>query len=112
MNWKFTRPDHPVRFEAGEPFCLVAPQKRGELEAFRPVLRHISGGPETAVAAEAWSRQRDEMQVKKFLSRYSGELAEAAGGWEADYFKGRVPDGMSFDEHETRRRLRGFETDA
>ena len=112
MNWKFTRPDHPVRFEAGEPFCLVAPQRRGELEAFRPVLRHFSSDPETAAAAEAWGRGRDEMEVKKFLSRYSGEFEDAVGAWEADYFKGRKPDGAAFDEHETRRRLRGFETDA
>ena len=44
--------------------------------------------------------------------RYSGEFEDAVGAWEADYFKGRKPDGAAFDEHETRRRLRGFETDA
>ena len=36
MNWKLTRPNHPVTFEAGEPFCMIAPCRRHELEAFEP----------------------------------------------------------------------------
>jgi hypothetical protein len=111
MNWKLTRPDHPVRFEAGEPFCLIAPQRRGELESFRPTLRHISSDPETHAATETWTRRRDEMHVQKFLSGYSGEFEGAAAAWEADYFKGLRPDGTAFDSHETRRRLRPFESE-
>jgi hypothetical protein len=112
MNWKFTRPDHPVRFEAGEPFCLIAPHRRGELESFRPALRHFSSDAETRAAAKTWSKRRDEKQVQKFLSRYSGEFEAAAGAWEAAYFKGVYPDGTAFGDHETRRRLRGFESES
>src|SRR3954447_4687991 len=32
MNWKLTRPGQAVRFDVGEPFCFVVPQRRGELE--------------------------------------------------------------------------------
>jgi hypothetical protein len=29
--------------------------------------------------------------------------------WQADYFKGRKPDGTPADEHQTKRRLRPFQ---
>jgi hypothetical protein len=35
MNWKLTRPHFPVVFEEDEPICMIVPQRRGELEAFR-----------------------------------------------------------------------------
>jgi hypothetical protein len=28
VEWQLTRPDHPVRFEAGEPFGVLMPQLR------------------------------------------------------------------------------------
>src|SRR6188472_1682483 len=41
VNWKLTRPGLPVVFEADEPICMIAPQRRGELEAVRPAVRHL-----------------------------------------------------------------------
>src|ERR1700755_2509816 len=38
MNWKITRPNHPVSFEEAEPFCMLVPQRRGELERFAPAV--------------------------------------------------------------------------
>ena len=32
MNWQFTRPDHWISFEEGEPFCFLYPVQRGLLE--------------------------------------------------------------------------------
>jgi hypothetical protein len=46
MHWKLTRVGHPVTFEAGEPFCMIVPQGRGELETLRPVIRPIEDDPE------------------------------------------------------------------
>jgi hypothetical protein len=34
MNWRFTAPGI-VSFHAGEPFCMLVPQRRGELEQFQ-----------------------------------------------------------------------------
>ena len=41
MNWKLTRANLPVIFEAGEPICMIVPQRRGELETFAPQIRDI-----------------------------------------------------------------------
>ncbi len=36
MNWKLTRPYHTVRFERGEPICMVVPIPRGLAEQLEP----------------------------------------------------------------------------
>ncbi len=108
MNWKMTRPDHPVVFEAGEPFCMIVPQRRGELESFEPEIRDISTDPETHRAAETWAKGRDQMQVHKFLSKYAGEFEPYRTAWEAHYFKGLGPGGEKVPEHQTQLRLAPF----
>ena len=35
MNWMFTRPGTPVRFEKGEPCCHIFPVRCGEIERHR-----------------------------------------------------------------------------
>lgn len=48
MNWKFTRPDHTVRFEPGEPYCLVFPVQHALLQRFEPRLRPLEDEDELA----------------------------------------------------------------
>ncbi len=108
MNWKFTRPDHRVCFERGEPFCMVVPSRRGELEAFEPEVRHVRADPVSAEGWKQWLRSREELQVHKFLGAYSDDFAQARDAWEKDYFRGRGADGRAAPEHETKRRLRPF----
>lgn len=108
MNWKFTRPDIDVRFDPDEPFCMIVPQRRGELERFAPEIRPLSSEPEIHADAERWSRDRDGLQVKKFLASYSKDFEEFRTAWEQDYFRGRTPEGHLAEEHETRRKLRPF----
>lgn len=109
MNWKLTRPDHPVRFEAGEPFCMVLPQPRGMLEAFGPTFRDIHDDEETFAASQQWAERRHQLQVRKFLGRFSKDFEDDKYAWERDYFKGLNPDGSHADEHQTQLRLSGFE---
>jgi hypothetical protein len=45
MNWKFTRPGHAMRFEAGEPIAMIVAMRRGELEKFRPMVREAASAP-------------------------------------------------------------------
>ena len=112
MNWKITRPGHPVRFEEREPFCMIVPQRRGELESFRPLIRQLAEDPETQASAEDWARERDRMQVRKFLAEYSDEFADYRQAWEAHYFKGQTPGGDQAPAHQTQLKLRGFELDS
>ena len=39
MNWIFTRPDTPVRFEKGEPYCYIFPVSCGALEGLESNLK-------------------------------------------------------------------------
>lgn len=36
MNWKVTRANHSVRFEKGDPVCMVVPWSRGLVEQLQP----------------------------------------------------------------------------
>ncbi len=42
INWKITRPNVPISFGEGEPICMIVPQRRAELERFRPSLCDIA----------------------------------------------------------------------
>jgi len=108
MNWRFTRPNHPVRFEQDEPFCMIVPQRRGELELFQPVVRALETNAETLAATKAWVERRHESQVRKFLATYSRELESEKLAWERDYFKGTSPDGTRGEEHQTHLHLEEF----
>lgn len=109
MNWKLTRPHHAVRFEAEEPFCMVLPQRRGELEAFRPSFRHLDSDPPTRDATKAWVESRHDAQIRKFLAGYSREYESDRSSWERDYFKGTAPDGTTAPTHQTHLKLSEFE---
>lgn len=109
MNWKMTRPKHTVRFEAEEPFCMVVPQRRGELEAFRPTVRPLKSDPDVHASYEAWEESRHQLSVRKFLSAYSGEHEDAKRAWQQHYWKGTAPDGTPAPEHQIRLDLAEFE---
>jgi hypothetical protein len=106
MNWKLTRLNHAVSFDEGEPFCMVLPQRRGELESFRPEVRKLTSEPELEQASGAWAKRRHELAVRKFLVEFSPTFADDS--WEAHYFKGLTPDGEPAPEHQTHLRLREF----
>lgn len=109
MNWKLTRPGQTVRFEAGEPYCVVVPQRRGELEAFHPQIRDIESDPATAKGTREFVERRKQTHVRKFLAEYSKDFEADWDAWEKDYFKGRRPDGSPAPEHQTKLRLAEFE---
>ena len=97
MNWKITRPDHPVRFDTGEPFCMLVPQRRGELEAFTPKMRDLSSDPALEEGHKAWAESRG-----RFLAaQRRHEPAEGQSTWQKHYFQGRSPHGESSQAHQT-----------
>jgi hypothetical protein len=108
MNWKFTRPHHRVRFDAGEPYCMIVPQRRGELEAFRPVIRDLATDPETQMGARAFVERRHGTKVRAFVGSYSAG-SENDGVWEGDYYRGQYPDGRPAPIHQKHLRLSSFD---
>ena len=107
MNWQITRPNAPVVFHTDEPICMIVPQRRGELERFRPILRPLSSSSRLGSAHESWHTSRT-----LFLHALNRQLAAPdgpRGGWQRHYFQGVTPDGEHAPEHETKVRLCPFE---
>ena len=105
MNWRLTRAELPVVFEAGEPICMIVPQRRGEMEAFRPEIRELDEEPQTASAHRQWAQSRG-----KFLRDLKVPGSEAVKRrWQKDYVRGTTPGGDRAEEHQTKLKLREFD---
>lgn len=109
MNWKFTRMCEWVRFERGEPFCMLVPVPRGLAESLAPKCVPITTDPETDKTYRTWEQSRSG-----FLSGLQARDPNAIKkGWQKDYFQGKKPDGSGeFEDHQTRLSLRDFAKDS
>jgi hypothetical protein len=106
MNWKLTRPGHTVRFEKGEPFCLIYPIQRGVLETFEPELRDVAEQPELRRMfeyARNWRGFFDAVQALK------GAAPADEHRFQRWYLRGQMPDGSEEVEgHQKHLSLRPF----
>lgn len=98
MNWKFTDVEFPVRFEAGEPFCFFFPVERNLIEQFQFKFDDLANAPEIKTEHDIWKTGR-----RDFLDR----IDEHGGGWQKNYFQGRMPSGgkCPHDDHKTKLKL-------
>jgi hypothetical protein len=105
MNWKFTRANQIVRFEPGEPFAMLVPIRRGELETFHTTIREVWSEPSTFAAFQQFATSRQE-----FLRGVNipGSAAQRAG-WQRHYMVGNNIDGTAAPEHQTKLQLASFE---
>lgn len=83
MNWKFTRPDVPIVFEAGEPFCMILPQQRASLEGFTPEVLNIAEDEVLNAMFHAWSKSRSNFNQQ--LQQPGSEATQQE--WQKDYFR-------------------------
>ncbi|MBC8356669.1 MAG: sulfotransferase domain-containing protein [Planctomycetes bacterium] len=104
MNWKLTRANHVIRFEAGEPICMVVPFPRGLIDSLSPHKQSLDSAPEVAQAYRRWSADRDEFH--RLIA--SGDVQAIGRGWQKDYFQGRDPGRERFDTHQTKLIVRPF----
>jgi hypothetical protein len=105
MNWRFTRPDHPIRFEENEPFCFFFPIERSVIEAIEPRFRPLDEAPELKHQFEAWSRSRDA-----FHARMAADPPpRPADHWQKLYYRGLDAEGASpIADHQSKLRPREF----
>lgn len=89
MNWQRTDPDRPVRWEAGEPLCMVVPQWRGALEAFQPKVRDLDTAADLHDAYARWRTSRHDFRAELRMPGSDARLQ----GWQRHYFQGTAPDG-------------------
>jgi LPS sulfotransferase NodH len=104
MNWKITRPNHPVVFEEGEPIAMISPLRRGEIEQVDPSLRNLSDEPELASLHQEWARSRAkhnaDLKVPNSKARKDG--------WQRHYVRGMSIRETPAREHQTKLSLQEF----
>ncbi len=104
MNWKITRPDFTIQFDRGDPICMIVPQRRGELQAFKPKFETIEGAGTLLQRYTAWHKSRNT-----FLQKIEkGDRDAVSRGWQKNYFRGEDVDKKRFQEHVTRVPLQEF----
>jgi hypothetical protein len=105
MNWKFTRRNHWVRFDKGEPICFFFPVQRGVLERMEPKFVPLGDNPPLLGEFTSWSRSRDAFHN----TMADGTPRLPAEKWQKRYYRGQ---GMASDApvpgHRTRLRLKPF----
>jgi hypothetical protein len=102
MNWKLTRPFHPVRFYEGDPICVITPYPRHFLEGFVPRISPLAAEPDLEQRYRTWAeRRRDHVAAKR-----QGELPAKA--WQKDYYLGKDDQGAVTKSHQTRLHLAAF----
>jgi hypothetical protein len=104
MNWKLTRPHHPVHFERGEPICMLVPIPRGLSESMEPHYVPLDANPKLAREFHEWEQSRTNFNADLAAAR--PEALRRA--WQRDYTKGLTPSGEQAEEHQTRLKLREF----
>ena len=104
MNWKLTRPHHSVRFEKGEPICMIVPVPRGLAEQLQPQRVPLERNKELAAEFQNWRESRNAFNQS--LERLEDEAVQR--GWQKDYFLGREAGGNRFDQHQTRLLIKEF----
>lgn len=105
MNWLFTRPGAHVRFDAGEPFCMIFPVPRGLVDSVEPEMRSLEAEPQLAAGYSQWSKSRE-----RFLQDLPKPDSEAKREkWQKTYYRGLLPDGRpTAGEHQIKLSLRPF----
>ncbi|MFN3945727.1 MAG: DUF6065 family protein [Allosphingosinicella sp.] len=105
MNWRFTRPNHWVRFEQNEPIAFIFPVERGRVEGVVPRLRPIEEEPGLREQFEAWSASRNAFQehVQK------NPPSKPSEKWQKLYYRGKRPDGSDgAPDHQSKLRVPPF----
>ncbi len=104
MNWKLTRRNHTVRFEQGEPICMIVPIPRGLAESLDPIEKPLAANPALAEAYQRWCESRSAF-IEGLTHNDSSVVKR---GWQRDYMLGLNADGEPFADHQTKLKLRPF----
>ncbi len=84
MNWQVTRPNHPIRFEKGEPICMLVPMPRHLAEELRPRRSPLRDNKKLHAEFEKWRESR--LEFNESLARMDEEAVQR--GWQKDYVLG------------------------
>lgn len=105
MNWRLTRRLKGVQFKRDEPFCMITPVRRGDLESMNPEIRNLDSRPDLLESYQIWHRSRKAAQkTLETLPRSESFTAVRQG----HYVRGEGHLGERSEEHQTRLSLKSF----
>jgi hypothetical protein len=106
MNWRFTRRNHWVRFEAGEPICFIQPTQRNALEQMEPKFVPLNDNPDAARQFALWSESRNAFQAQVAKTPPAAKTDQ----WQKRYYRGLdMDDKPGVPDHHAKLRLKPFE---
>ena len=111
MNWKVTRPNHPIHFAQYEPIGFFFPIPRGYVESFQPRLRSFASDPERKETYEKAEEKRRSFQQDLSISQQGETIIPGESqkrNWQRMYFEGKQPDGSSASGHQTKLNINPF----
>jgi hypothetical protein len=105
MNWRFTRRNHMIHFDAGEPICFVFPVQRTALEQIKPRFLPMDSEPELLAHYAAWNNSR-----ATFLETMKRERpVRPVDQWQKRYYRGvDMTDQEVVPDHRAKLRLAAF----
>jgi hypothetical protein len=99
MNWKFTAPRVPVRFEVGEPLFQAIPLASNlcaDLENSSVTYMKLGDDPDVDKSYRDWSNSRREFHAQKARGEVKPD------GWQKDYFTGKDAPEQEAEHHRTK----------
>jgi hypothetical protein len=105
MNWRFTRRNHWLRFDAGEPICFLFPVQRAVLEHITPRFLQLESEPQLAGHYATWNNSR--AAFLEALRREKPVLP--VDQWQKRYYRGiDMTDQAVAPDHRAKLRLAPF----
>lgn len=104
MNWKITRPNHPVTFDAEEPIAMITPMQRRLLERFTPEIKNLSDNPDLAALHDEWRTSR----LQHNAERRNNTLKRSKKNWQRHYLSGLSIRLEKAKDHQTTITLKRF----
>jgi len=111
MNWKMTRPHHPIHFTLHEAIGFFFPIPRGYAESFQPRLRSFESNPDIKKNYVHGEQRRIDFQKKLSIQQQESTIipgTDQGRAWQRHYFEGRTPDGGKAKEHQTKLHIQPF----
>jgi LPS sulfotransferase NodH len=105
MNWKFTRPNHTVVFEADEPIAMLTPVVRGKAETFTAEIRDLDEDSKLAAGYREWANSRSSFNE----GLKNDNSVEKKAGWQRHYLSGETVSQTKATSHQTSLTLAEFQ---
>jgi LPS sulfotransferase NodH len=104
MNWKMTRPNHPVMFEKDEPFAMITPIGRDEIEHYLPEIYPLAANPTLEAGYKIWAQSRSAFN--KELKTKGSDAQKMR--WQRHYVRGETVGEKKALDHRTQVAIKEF----